>query len=417
MKKYLIVVLNAVILFFNPVRNFGQSPNLGTASSFALFTAVGAFTNVGTTNITGNIGTNSGALTGFPPGTINGQTHVADAISAQVATDVISAYTYLSNVTCGVTISTNLGNGQTLTPNIYCLGAASTITGDLTLDAQGNPNAIFIFKINGALSIIAACHVILINSASIDNVFWQSNGAVDIGGSSVFTGNIFTNGAISLAEGAKLTGRGFTTQGAINLQNVIVINPSAVVAPVTLTAFSGVNVRGNNEITWQTTAEFNALNFVLERSITGLENTFSEIATLRAVGVSSSFRTYNFVDSNVSKIYNYRLRSNDIDGAFTYSKVISIALGVKSVELKSGVSNIFPNPVIDKLNVSFTLSRAENINVLISDVYGRIMYNQNIALELGITISPIPTSNLVSGIYSLICSFNGEIKSVNFMKE
>jgi hypothetical protein len=94
---------------------FGQAPNLGTAANFAFFTSIGAFDNAGATYITGDIGTNSGALTGFPPGTLVGQAHVANATSAQAALDVDAAYNYLTGLTCGTTIGIALGNNQTLT--------------------------------------------------------------------------------------------------------------------------------------------------------------------------------------------------------------------------------------------------------------------------------------------------------------
>ena len=99
----------------------------------------------------GDIGTNVGAFTDFPPGTVIGQIHTADAVSAQAATDVGLAYSQLVGLTCGGVIGTTLGGGQILTPKIYCLGAASSLTGDLILDGQGDPGSIFIFQIDGAL--------------------------------------------------------------------------------------------------------------------------------------------------------------------------------------------------------------------------------------------------------------------------
>jgi hypothetical protein len=102
--------------------------------------------------VTGDIGTNVGAFTGFPPGIVIGAIHVADVVSAQAATDVMEAYGDLSAMTCGTVIGTTLGSGQILTPDIYCLGAASTLNGDLLLDGQCDPDAVFIFKIDGALA-------------------------------------------------------------------------------------------------------------------------------------------------------------------------------------------------------------------------------------------------------------------------
>jgi Ice-binding-like len=200
-----------------------QSPPLGTTSGFALFTAAGAFSNVGTaTYVTGDVGTNGGAFTAFPSGTLVGSIHVVDAVSAQAATDAASAYSYISGLTCGSGIGTTLGSGQILTPNIYCLGAASSLSGDLKLDGQGDSNAIFIFKVNGAFTTSTLSNIVLINSASLSNVYWQINGAFTLGDGSVFRGTILANGAIVLSEGSSLFGRGLSTAGAITLHNNLV---------------------------------------------------------------------------------------------------------------------------------------------------------------------------------------------------
>jgi hypothetical protein len=183
-------ILLIIVITLNPQLN-GQAPNLGATSDFALFTASGAFNNVSAaTVVTGDVGTNVGAFNAFPPGILNGSIHVADVVTAQAATDVLTAYSYLDGLTCGLVIGTTMGNGQILTPNIYCIGAAATINGNLVLDAMGDPNAIFIFQIDGALSTTTLSSITLINSASLCNVFWQINGAVSLGVNSVFTGTI-----------------------------------------------------------------------------------------------------------------------------------------------------------------------------------------------------------------------------------
>ncbi|MBK8450092.1 MAG: DUF3494 domain-containing protein [Saprospiraceae bacterium] len=223
------------LLFMMPNFVFGQIPNLGEATSFALFTAAGAFNNLGNTSIVGDIGTDVGAFSGFPPGIVVGEIHVADATSAQAATDVDVAYSYLSSLTCGMVIGTTLGNNQVLTPNIYCLGAASSLNGDLILDGEGDPNAIFIFKINGALSTSTFSNVVLLNSASLCNVYWQVNGAFALGDGSVFRGTLLVNGAISLLEGSSLLGRALSRAGAISLHNNVVTIGMEPLAP-TITA-------------------------------------------------------------------------------------------------------------------------------------------------------------------------------------
>ncbi len=261
MKKNLLHAVLILTICLMQTFAFGQAPPLGATSSFALFTAAGAFGNNGATFVNGDIGTNVGAFTGFPPGTVIGATHVVDAVSAQAATDVAVAYSFLNGVTCGSVIGVTLGNNQTLTPGVYCIGAASTLNGDLYLDGLGNPNAIFIIKINGALATTILSHVILINAASLCNVYWQINGAVTLGDNSDFQGTILANGAISLLQGASLEGRGLSTAGAIALNtNTVNIAMSPVASTIsasgttTFCAGGSVILSGNNGGTWSTGA-------------------------------------------------------------------------------------------------------------------------------------------------------------------
>jgi len=121
-----------------PTMNFGQAPDLKTAANFALFTSAGAFNELGSaSSVTGDVGTAVGASNAFPPGTLVGQKHVADGVAIQAGADVLAAYSYLHGLTCGVGHEVLLGGGEVLASNIYCLNAASTLTGNLTLDGGG----------------------------------------------------------------------------------------------------------------------------------------------------------------------------------------------------------------------------------------------------------------------------------------
>ncbi len=258
MKNNLQYALITAMMFLMLPLSFGQAPNLGAASKFAVFTAAGAFDNVGPTAIKGDIGTHTGPLTGFPPGVVRGQIHIANGISAQAAADVAIAYNSINPLQCGQVLGVGLGNGQMLTPKVYCTGAASTLNGNLILDGQGNPNAVFIFKIGGALATSTASSVTLINGASFCNVYWQVNGAVSLGTSSVFSGTILANGALSLANGASLFGRALLTAGAISLDNNTVTNGIPIPAVITATGavtfcFGGsVTLTGNIDGVWNT---------------------------------------------------------------------------------------------------------------------------------------------------------------------
>jgi hypothetical protein len=221
--------------------SFGQI-NLGTASNFALFTAAGEFENVGNSYIIGDIGTNVGVILGFPPGQLTGQIHEEDSVSTQAAIDVENAYSDLTDVLCDSLLGDGLGLNQTLKPNMYCILTATTLNGDLILDGENNSDALFIIKIDGVLDVIAHSRVILTNSTKVSNVYWQINGALNVGDSVVFEGIVLANGAINFAEGSVLNGNGLSRQGAISTINMTATIPSSFALPAKLIDFEGVNM-------------------------------------------------------------------------------------------------------------------------------------------------------------------------------
>lgn len=230
MKTQLLQTLTAVILFLLPAINFGQTaPDLKTASSFVLFTAAGAFVNTGASIVTGDIGSAAGAFDA------NGITLVGniylpgDPVATQARIDVLAAYGEMSTMG-GAVLGVGLGNGQILTHGVYNTGAASTMNGELILDGQGDPNALFFIRIGGAFSTGAASTVTLINSASWCNVYWQIGGQFDLGASSVFVGTAIVYGAIHLAATSSILGRALATAGEITLDNNIVNLPVVAAA-------------------------------------------------------------------------------------------------------------------------------------------------------------------------------------------
>jgi len=157
---------------------------LGTADSFAVL-AGSAVTNTGPSTVNGNLGVSPGtAVSGFPPGTV----HAADAVAAQAQSDLTIAYNDAAGRTPPASVSGDLG-GLMLTPGVYKSGSSLGLTGALTLDAQGNPNSVFVFQVGSTLTTASASHVNLINGAQACNVFWQVGSSATLGTSSVFTGN------------------------------------------------------------------------------------------------------------------------------------------------------------------------------------------------------------------------------------
>lgn len=225
MKKHLFYALMAGVLYLMPATNFSQAPNLGTAADFVLFTTAGAVSNTGISQLTGNVGTNGGSSTGF--GNVNGGMHDNDGVSAQCAADLLIAYNQLNSTIPNFFPAPLLGNGQTLHAGVYSIAAAATLNLELTLDAQGNPNAVFIFKIQGPLSTAAFSQVNLVNEALACNVFWKIEGLVDMATGTTMRGTIVANNAaINMNTGVTLEGRALSTAGAVTVDGVLAYTPS-----------------------------------------------------------------------------------------------------------------------------------------------------------------------------------------------
>ncbi|MEJ7665223.1 MAG: ice-binding family protein [Hymenobacter sp.] len=179
---------------------------------------MGEVKNAGPTIVNGNIGTNAGAFSGFPPGVINnGNALVATTYTTQAATDVQTAYGYFSaNIPCVTPLAIYGGTpAVTPLPGSYCVTGATTLAGTLILDAGGVANAKFYLRVmGGALTTAANSKVVLAGGATADNVYWQiSGGAANLGQNSTMQGTMLVDGAISMAEGTTLIGRGLSRAG------------------------------------------------------------------------------------------------------------------------------------------------------------------------------------------------------------
>ena len=191
---------------------------LGTAESFALL-AGSAATNTGPSTIGGDLGVAPGsALTGVPPATVNGTVHVADAVAGQAHSDLTIAYDDAAGRTPALAMSGDLG-GLTLTRGVYRSGSSLGLTGVLTLDAQGDPDSVFVFQAGSTLITAAGSRVRLVNGAQPCNVFWQVGSSATLGTSSTFVGTILALTSISMNDGVTLEGRALARNGAVTLIN------------------------------------------------------------------------------------------------------------------------------------------------------------------------------------------------------
>ncbi len=193
---------------------------LGTADSFAVF-AGSTITNTGSTVINGNLGLHPGtAVVGFPPGTVKGAKHVSDAAAQQAATDLATAYDNAAGRPFSAMTPPDIG-GRTLTGGVYRTGLAASLglTGRLTLDAQGDPRAVFIFQIPSTLVTATDSSVRLVNGAQACNVFWQVGSSATLGTGTAFQGSILASTSISVSDGATVNGRLLARSGAVTLIN------------------------------------------------------------------------------------------------------------------------------------------------------------------------------------------------------
>jgi hypothetical protein len=186
-------------------------------------------TNTGPTVVTGNLGVSPGsAVTGFPPGIVTGGTiNAANGLAATAQGELTSAY----NTAAGL-MSTGGAPGiigtLTLTPGVYFIPTSLSLNGPLTLDAQGNPNAQFVFQIGSTLTTASSSSVLLINNAQAANVFWQVGSSATLGTTSTFVGNILALTSITLTTGATLNGRALARNGAVTLDSNTITLPASL---------------------------------------------------------------------------------------------------------------------------------------------------------------------------------------------
>jgi Ice-binding-like/Secretion system C-terminal sorting domain len=368
------LTISVSLFLFNA--GLAQAPNLRSATNYVLFTGTGAVGNTGISQIIGDVGTNNGAITGFDfPTTIAGAIDSGNAITVQCAMDLQAAYDELFNTAPTSTSHTPaFGGGETLFAGVYEIAAAGSVAGDLTLDAQWNSNAVFIFKFGGAFTSAASSNIHLINGASACNVFWGAEGAIALAAVTTMKGTLIANnGAISMGANGELEGRLFSTTGAASIYQVAVTLPCSLIPlPVDLVSFAGSCNGQNVDLNWTTGSRINYY-FIVERSVNGID--WEVVGTVVGSASFTSNHAYTLNDKlPLYQNYFYRLRQNDINGNIRYGNTILI----KRCGNNTGNNiTIYPNPSKGRLDFLFTRDPEQIHSIKIFNARGQKVYETN----------------------------------------
>ncbi|HEY5024704.1 MAG TPA: ice-binding family protein [Acidimicrobiales bacterium] len=221
------VILAGVAVLAPALRaDAAQTPvGLGTAGSFAILAGSG-ITNTNATTVTGDVGTfPTTSETGTASMTITGTDHAGDAVTQGAKNDLVTGYNTAAGESPRTAVPADLG-GQTLNPGTYNSASSLGLTGSLTLNGGGNPNAMFVFQAGSTLITASASSVNLINGAQACNVFWQVGSSATLGTGSTFRGTILALTSITVTSATTINGRVLARNGAVTLDNDTITRPT-----------------------------------------------------------------------------------------------------------------------------------------------------------------------------------------------
>ena len=208
---------------------------LGSAQNFAVLGG-SAVTNTGPTVINGDLGVwPNNAVTGFPPGLlVGGAMHMGDAVAQQAQSDLTTAYNGLASMSLTQDLTGMDLGGMTLTPGVYFFSSSAFLTGALTLDAMGDPDAVFVFQMGSTLITASDSSVLTINGADGCNAYWQVGSSATLGTDTAFQGNIIALASITLDTHATiLDGRALAINGAVTMDSNIILGGCNIPTPGT----------------------------------------------------------------------------------------------------------------------------------------------------------------------------------------
>ena len=319
---------------------------LGTTSSFAILSGQG-ITNTGTTWIGGDAGGDVGshpnpAFTGQASVTLaNGVTHLGDATALTAKNDLITAYDNAAARTPTI-IGTELG-GQTLLPGVYHSdsGTFEIAAGQtLTLDAQGDPDGVFVFQTDTTLVTFTGSVVHLANSARFCRVFWKVGSSATLGTSSTFVGHIFALTSIAAANSATVNGQLLARNGSVTLDTNTITNGICAVTPATATLHVIKLVINNDGRTSV------AADFTVHVKASGIDVAGSPASGAGSPGTAYTLAAGSYVvseDSNSGYTVSYSGGGVDPSGRITLAADADVTVTITNNDTRTTVPGVLPN--------------------------------------------------------------------------
>lgn len=342
----------------------GQNISLGSAETFAIVSAAG-ITNSGITVITGDVAISPLAtITGFSfstptgAGVVTGTVHYNDALAIQAHTDALTAFNTLSGLTSTIDKSGLDLGGMTLTPGIYHFDTSVGLTGTLTLDTLGDPNAVFVFQIGSTLTTAAGSSVIVTGAgtASDPNVFWQVGSSATLGTNTAFDGNILALISVSLGTNAAVVnGSVIALTGAVTLLGNTVSSSTLV----------GQFWNGSVDNLWSS-ANWSATNAGAEQVALG-----QNAAVVFSVSGNTATQNQSTIldaDTTIASLTVNNSAAVNIGGSNTLTISGTGATTGININSGAGLTTIGSNLVLGNLSQNITVNNADGL--LISGVVG-----------------------------------------------
>ncbi|MFT5248853.1 MAG: putative repeat protein (TIGR01451 family), partial [bacterium] len=394
---------------------------LGSVKSFAMFTSFGAVSNAGTSGFIGDIGSNGGAVTGIQTGATThiGHRYIPGTETAQAAQDLSSAYNQLMAIqnTVNGHIPT-FGNGETMQPGVYYIEGAGSLQGTIVLDANFDPDAVFIFKFLGAFTVYAQSKIILKNGARRCNIFWVSGaggtGAIDIGTFAFVKGTFLAHGgACTAAANVNLEGRMLSTAGAIGFSTGVIYNDTLCFEEEIAIIKTGLFVDANDD---QCADVGETIDYTFTVTNEGLESLSAIVVTDPLVPIiayeSGDTNGDSLLDLTETWIYKgtFTIDQDDIDAGRVINQALARATtynGLAEFDLSHPYSVLEDDPTITELcNLRLVVEKIDILcngfntgSITVSATGGLPPYM--FTLNGGIPQSSPLFDNLLAGVYTI----------------